>query len=79
MVIDLAHIRTTAGVTQVQLAERLGVGQSQVSRTEHRTDIHLSTLISYLAALGVRAELTVTVPGGKILNQLLTAPREDSQ
>ena len=55
--IDLATIRRAAGVTQVQLAERLGITQGQVSRTERQADVLLSTLVAYLRALGVEAEL----------------------
>lgn len=61
VVIDLAVIRRDAAVTQVQMAERLRQTQGAVSQTERRTDLRLSTLIEYLAALGGRAELTITV------------------
>ena len=77
--IDLAAIRRAAGVTQVQLAERLGVGQGQVSRTERQSDLLLSTLIAYLRALGVEAELTVKFPGGKTIHHSLTDPREETR
>jgi len=72
-VIDLLSIRKAVGITQVQLAERLGVGQAQVSKTENKVDFLLSTLASYLRALGVEAELTVRVPGGRTLNYSITA------
>jgi len=71
-VIDLAAVRHAAQVTQVQLAERLGVGQGQVSRTERQADLLLSTLVAYLRALGVDAELIVTVPGGETIRHSLT-------
>lgn len=77
MVIDLARIRTAAGVTQVQLAERLGVGQAQISKTEHRTDLRLSTLVAYLNALGADAQLTVTLPDEEIFQQVLTNARKE--
>ena len=77
--IDLAAIRHAAQVTQVQLAERLGVGQGQVSRTEHQTDLLLSTLIAYLRALGVDATLTIVVPGAGTIHQTLTDPREEER
>ncbi len=79
MVIDLAAIRTAAGLTQVQLAQRLGVGQAQVSRTEHRADLHLSTLVAYLNALEVYAQLTITLSSGETIHQILTNHREDSR
>ena len=73
MVIDLAAIRRAAGITQEQLAERLGVRQGQISRTERQAD-PLSTLVAYFRALGVAAELTVTVPGGETIHHGLTDP-----
>jgi len=77
VVIDLAAIRNAVGVTQVQLAERLGVGQGQISRIEHQTDVLLSTLVDYLRALGVEAELTVKVRRRRI-TQTLTDTGEGS-
>lgn len=59
--VDLAAIRKAAGVTQVQMAERLRQTQGAVSHAERRTDLRLSTLVEYLEALGGRAELTITV------------------
>lgn len=59
--IDLAAIRRTTGLTQVELAANLGVGQAQISKIERQTDMLLSTLASYLDALGVRAQLVIEV------------------
>ena len=61
MVIDLASIRRSTGTTQVQLAAQLGVGQAQVSKIERQADMLISTLASYLAALGVEAKIVVKV------------------
>jgi transcriptional regulator with XRE-family HTH domain len=58
-VIDLAAIRRAAGLTQVELAANLRVGQAQISKIEHQSDMLLSTLASYLAALGVEAKLVL--------------------
>lgn len=54
----LAELRRARGVTQQQLAKALELTQPQVSRVEHRTDVLLSTLRSYVEALG--GELIVT-------------------
>ena len=59
--INLASIRRSTGMTQVQLAARLGVGQAQVSKIERQADMLISTLSSYLAALGVQAKIVVEV------------------
>jgi transcriptional regulator with XRE-family HTH domain len=72
LVIDLAAIRRAAGMSQVQLAERLQVRQSQISRTEHQADVLVSTVIAYLRALGADAELAVRMPGGETIHQILT-------
>ena len=66
--IDLAELRRTAGVTQVQLATALNTSQGQISRIERQNDMLLSTLIAYLTALGVEARLVVLV-GGKTIRQ----------
>jgi predicted transcriptional regulator len=50
--VALADLRESRQVTQVQLAERLGVSQSNVSRLEARSDVYPSTLHSYVEALG---------------------------
>jgi predicted transcriptional regulator/DNA-binding XRE family transcriptional regulator len=48
----LREIRKLAGFTQAQVAERLHIGQSAVTRLESRKDIHVSTLRDYLGAMG---------------------------
>jgi transcriptional regulator with XRE-family HTH domain len=59
--IDLAAIRRVTGLTQTELAHLLGVGQAQISKVERQDDMLLSTLASYLKALGVTASLLVEV------------------
>ena len=59
--IDLAGIRRAAGLTQIELAANLGVGQAQISKVERQADMLISTLASYLAALGVDAKIVVEV------------------
>ena len=48
----LAELRRAFGMTQVELAEKLGTVQANVSKTENRHDLLLSTLASYLSAMG---------------------------
>ena len=59
--IDLAAIRGATGLTQTELAAILGVGQAQISKIERQADMLISTLASYLAALGVYAKIVVEV------------------
>jgi len=63
---NLALIRNAANLTQVELAERLGVGQAAVSKVEHQRDLLLSTLASYVIAAGAHARIVVTVEGREI-------------
>lgn len=62
----LADVRRRQGVTQSELASRLGISQSDVSKIERRTDLKLSTLRTYLAALGCPLRLGTSVGGAEI-------------
>jgi transcriptional regulator with XRE-family HTH domain len=73
-VIDLAGIRKATGLTQVELASNLGVGQAQVSKIERQSDMLISTLAAYLDALGVRARLVIEI-GEETATYDLTARR----
>lgn len=61
VMIDLAAIRKATGLTQIELAAKLGVGQAAVSKIERQSDMLLGTLASYLTALGVDAQIVVEV------------------
>jgi transcriptional regulator with XRE-family HTH domain len=71
-VVDLSSIRRAAGVTQVQLAAALNTSQGQISRIERQSDMLLSTLSAYLAALGTSARLTIAVNGRTVVHELTT-------
>jgi hypothetical protein len=62
------------GLTQTELAANLGVGQAQISKIERQGDMLISTLASYLAALGVDAQILVEV-GEQTVRYNLTAGR----
>ena len=49
---SLSTLRCKLGLTQVELANRLGMTQSDLSKLERRQDVRLSSLRSYAAALG---------------------------
>ena len=53
----LAELRRARAFTQAQLAEELGVPQSQISRIEHQAELYVSTLARYLEAMGGHLEL----------------------
>jgi DNA-binding XRE family transcriptional regulator len=61
--LQLVEARQAAGLTQQQMAERLGVSQAQVARVEKRgyEDYTLNTLRRYVAALGEGFELVVKI------------------
>ena len=73
--INLAALRRSAGMTQVQLAAHLGVRQAQVSKIERQADMLISTLASYMAALGVEAKIVVEI-GDQTETYDLTQGRE---
>ena len=61
-ILALADLRESLGMTQAQLAALLEVSQPNVSKLEHKGDVYLSTLSSYVAALGGKLELKAVFP-----------------
>ena len=55
--LTLRDLRKAMGQTQAALAVKLGIKQENISRVEQRADMMLSTLNSYLAAMGGRLRL----------------------
>lgn len=55
--VALRALRSSRGVTQVELAQRLGKSQGNVSELERRDDVYLSSLREYVEALGGRLEI----------------------
>ena len=70
--VDPRAVRLAVGVTQVDLAERLGWEQARISRFERQADWKLSTLADYLEALGIEAELVLRLQNKKKITQPLT-------
>lgn len=64
--IELAELRGSLEITQEELAERLSVAQSNVSRLEHRRDMLLSTLNSVVAALGGELHVSAVFDDGAV-------------
>ena len=60
----LAALRQAAELTQAELARRLGVTQAAISRIEQPHDLLLSTLNSYLQAIGGTARMIVRFADG---------------
>lgn len=76
--ITLAEARVRAGLTQTEVAERLGIGQSDVSKLERRSDVLLSTLRAYARAIGARLRVTLEAPDDEVRSVILPdSPRGD--
>ena len=56
----LATHRRKSGITQVEVARRMGTSQGQVTRLESGADTRLSTVSRYAAAIGLRVGWTLT-------------------
>lgn len=61
--LTLQELRKAQALTQVQLAETLGVQQATVAKYERQSDLLLSTLASYVEAMGGKLNLVVEFPG----------------
>lgn len=57
----LAQMRESKGVTQKEMALRLNLQQSNISRIEARGDMQLSTLHAYLNALDLSMDISVKI------------------
>ncbi|MCB1866509.1 MAG: XRE family transcriptional regulator [Chromatiales bacterium] len=60
--LTLQDLRKAQNLTQKRMAELLGIGQDNVSRMENRSDMLLSTMRSYIAAMGGELDLIVRFP-----------------
>jgi DNA-binding XRE family transcriptional regulator len=58
----LRDLRKARDLTQVRMAELLGVGQENISRLEGRAEMLLSTLRSYVQARGGSLDLVARFP-----------------
>jgi transcriptional regulator with XRE-family HTH domain len=65
-VMDLAQLRGARALTQAELAERLAIAQSNVSRLEHRGDMLISTLREVVQAMGGELRISATFPDGSV-------------
>lgn len=62
----LAQLRQSRHITQVQLAETLGISQGNISRLETRSDVYLSTLRGYIEALGGHLEIAAVFDDARV-------------
>jgi DNA-binding transcriptional regulator YiaG len=59
---SLRELRRAHKLTQERIGETLGIGQDQVSRLEQRSDLLISTLRSYVEAMGGRLTIIAKFP-----------------
>jgi predicted transcriptional regulator len=59
---SLRELRQELNLTQEHIAQKLGINQESVSRTEKRTDLMLSTVRNHIEALGGELQLLVHLP-----------------
>ncbi|MGH9604608.1 MAG: XRE family transcriptional regulator [Terracidiphilus sp.] len=67
----LEQLRAARQLTQTNLAQVLGVNQSAVSKLEKRTDMYLSTLRSYIEAMGGTLDIQAVFPEGAVRIEVL--------
>jgi len=66
----LQELRQAKHLSQEHLANILATKQANVSRLERRTDMYISTLRSYIEAMGGKLEIVARFPDGAIrINQ----------
>lgn len=68
---SLRELRRARHLTQVQLANALGTTQPTVSEMERRSDLYLSTLRSYIEAMGGRLLLAAEFDDGVVQIDML--------
>lgn len=62
---SLHQLRKARELTQTKIAEELDMAQGDVSKLERRTDMYVSTLASYLQAVGAELEIRAVFPDGR--------------
>jgi DNA-binding XRE family transcriptional regulator len=68
----LHQLRNARQMTQTRLAEVLEMDQGNISKLEKRTDMYISTLRSYVEAMGGALEIRAVFPDGDVKIDLLS-------
>ncbi|HWG21319.1 MAG TPA: XRE family transcriptional regulator [Terracidiphilus sp.] len=64
--VTLNQVREARNLTQANLANILGVNQGSVSKMEKRTDMYVSTLRSFIQAMGGQLQIKAVFPEGEV-------------
>ena len=76
----LAELRAARDLTQEHLSDVLGVKQSAVSKLERRADMYVSTLRSFIKAMGGDLEIRAVFPDGAVrITQFQDVEKEKGQ
>jgi len=78
-VMPLDELRNTRNITQTHLAQLLNITQASVSKMEKRTDMYVSTLRSFVQAMGGELEIKAVFPEGSVRIEQFSNLREDRQ
>ena len=66
----LQELRQALQLSQEYLAETLSTQQANISQIERRTDMYISTLRSYIEAMGGKLDIIARFPNGEVrINQ----------
>lgn len=65
---SLRELRQAAGKAQAEIAAALNIRQPSVSKIEKQADMYLSTLRSYVEAIGGQLDLVVRFPTGPAIH-----------
>jgi transcriptional regulator with XRE-family HTH domain len=74
-VIQLRNVRDATGLTQTDIADKMGITQKRVSAIERAEDLNVSTLERYVAALGGRLEVQAAF-GDRVVPLTPQTPRK---
>ncbi len=61
-VLILKAVREATGISQEELADRLELSQSYVSRLERRSNVTINTILAVVKALGGSIDITINLP-----------------
>jgi len=64
----LPELRKALELTQADVSSKLHINQEAVSRLERRSDLMLSTLNSYIKAMGGKLSITAKFPNKPLIN-----------
>src|ERR1700693_6385879 len=71
--LPLQELRQARQMSQEKLADILGGKQASVAKLEHRTDMYVSTLRSYIEAMGGGLGVVARLPDGDVRTKPLSA------